>query len=284
LVEVQHLTYQYPGTDAPVLRDINLSVEQGEFVGIVGAAGAGKSTLCLCLTGLIPQTLGGTFDGRVLLDGRSTTSAPVAQVLHGTPGTALAGITFQDPESQIVGLTVEEDLAFGLENLGIPAGEMEVRIQQVLDRLDIADLRQAFPYHLSGGQKQRVAIAAALALAPRVLILDEPTSELDPLGKEQVFRIVESLKHDRDLTVVCVEHNVEELVKYADRVVVLAEGRIALEGTPREVFSRVSDLEAFGVSSPDVTRLSQRLTPSTWLTLDEAREHILSALGTPLHA
>lgn len=278
LVEIRNLTYRYPESESPVLDDINLTIHEGEFVGIVGPAGAGKTTLCLCMTGLIPQTVGGRFRGEVALDGTSTRSGPVARLLFSEPGSALAAITFQDPESQIVGLSVEEDTAFALENIGLPAEEIQSRIDTTLQQLGLSQLRHAFPYHLSGGQKQRVAIAAALALSPRLLILDEPTSELDPVGKEEVFQVVAALKRNKRLTVVMVEHEVEELVRYADRVVVMNAGRIAMTGTPHEVFTRIEELEQIGVRTPEVAQLSRKLGLPPWLTEAEAQADLENRL------
>ena len=252
---VEDLSYSYPNTGRRVLDSISFSIQQGEFVGLIGPAGAGKTTLALALTGLVPQTLGGTLDGRVQIAGKDTREESMSRLLYGEEGSALVAITFQDPESQIVGLSVEEELAFALENICLPATEIEQRIGRVLELLNLEPYRHAFPQALSGGEKQRVALGAALALKPRLLILDEPTSELDPVGKQDIFRIVETLKRDTDVTVVMIEHEVEELVKYSDRLLVLERGRLVMDGNPRDVFSRTAELEAIGIRPPEVTTL-----------------------------
>lgn len=284
IVQLTDVSYTYPDANQKVLDSITLTINEGEFVGLVGPAGAGKTTLALTLTGLIPHTLGGSLSGKVLVAGRDTSKGTVASLIHGEEGVALVAMTFQDPESQIVGLTVEEDIAFALENVGVPRPEMRRRIDKVLKLLGLETFREAFPYALSGGQKQRVSIAAALALEPRILIMDEPTSELDPVGKKEVFGIVEELKTDKDLTVLMIEHEVEELVKYADRVLVLDKGRLVLDGSPATVFARRAQLETIGIRVPEVTLLGSEIARrSGWnlptLLTEEETVEILRARG-----
>ena len=248
------LTYRYPSGDADVLRGIDLRVEQGEFVGVTGPSGAGKSTLCLCLKGLIPSSMGGRMGGAVAVQGRDTAE---------TTPSALAeriAMVFQDPESQIIGLTVAEDLAFGPENLQRDPAEILALMPGILDTVGLAGMQDRETYSLSGGQKQRVAIAAALMMQPEILILDEPTSELDPVGKAGVFDVVRWLREERNTTIVMVEHQMEELAEMADRIVVLDGGRIVADETPRRLF-RDADLfrRTQGERLPQVAELCLRL-------------------------
>ncbi len=266
ILEVRRFSYRYPRTSAPVLRDLSFTLAEGEFVGIVGPTGAGKSTLCLALCGLIPHILGGHIDGEILLAGKNTVDTPLEALLfRRDEKTAVAGITFQDPEAQLVGMSVEEDLAFGPQNLGIAAEEINRRIDEVLHLVRLPGLRQAFPYTLSGGQKQRVAIGSTLALQPRLLILDEPTSELDPIGRNQVFTLIQRLKADARLTIVVVEHHTEELARYADRVLVLHEGRLVLDGPSEQVFQQADTLRTVGVRPPEGVELLEKLRAAGFL-------------------
>jgi len=249
---LEHVSFRYPETDLPVLIDINLSIDQGEVIGVAGPTGAGKTTLCLAMMGLIPHVTGGELSGRAVLDGRDTSSAPLGDLLPpNDAGGAMVAMTFQDPESQIIGMTVEEELAFGLENLGVPRPEMLPRIDEVLDYVRLTHLRHAFPHTLSGGQKQRVAIAAALVMRPRLLILDEPTSELDPEGRAEIFALLDRLTKEREFAVLVVEHAMEEVGSIADRLVVLQSGRVIFDDNPRQVFRHTDELREIGVRPPD---------------------------------
>jgi len=252
IIEVHDFSYRYPRTSAPVLQDIDFSVHEGEFVGIVGPTGAGKTTLCLALCGLIPSVLGGQVTGEILIGGKSTAVREFGPLnFSSTDHTALVGITFQDPEAQLVGMTVEEDLAFGPENLGLPTEEIERRIVEVLKLVRVEGYRDVFPYHLSGGQKQRVAIGSTLTLRPKVLILDEPTSELDPVGRNEIFAIIRQLKEEANLSVLVVEHHTEELARFADRILVLHDGQLILDDAATKVFEQIDVLKSVGVRPPE---------------------------------
>lgn len=260
LIEVRNFSYSYPRTSAPVLSDINLTVHEGEFVGIVGPTGAGKTTLCLALCGLIPHVLGGRIKGQISLAGKNTIDTPLEQLLFtSSDKSALVGITFQDPEAQLVGMTVEEDLAFGAENLGIPPEEIDRRIDETLRLVRMEESRNAFPYTLSGGQKQRIAIGSTLALRPRLLILDEPTSELDPVGRNEVFAVIRQLKEQANLSIVMVEHHTEELARFAERIVVLHEGRLILDDATTRVFQQTDLLRSVGVRPPEAVEFVEQL-------------------------
>jgi energy-coupling factor transport system ATP-binding protein len=225
VIRVRDLQFRYPGATRDALAGINLDVRRGEFVGVTGPSGAGKSTLCLCLKGLIPA---GTFGGTISVAGQ-----PVA------PGTAYiesSALVFQNPETQIIGLTVAEDLAFGPENLRRDPAGIRAAIPRYLAQVRLSGYEDADTYRLSGGQKQRLAIADALILEPDILILDEPTSELDPIGKDEVFEVVERLRGERSITVVMVEHAAEQLAEMADRIIVLSDGALVDQGPPDELY------------------------------------------------
>ena len=225
VIRVRDLQFRYPGATRDALAGINLDVRRGEFVGVTGPSGAGKSTLCLCLKGLIPA---GVFGGTISVAGH-----PVAP---GTTYIESSALVFQNPETQIIGLTVAEDLAFGPENLRRDPAGIRAAIPRYLEQVRLSGYEDADTYRLSGGQKQRLAIADALILEPDILILDEPTSELDPIGKDEVFEVVERLRRERSITVVMVEHAAEQLAEMADRVIVLSDGALVDQGPPDELY------------------------------------------------
>jgi energy-coupling factor transporter ATP-binding protein EcfA2 len=274
-VLVRGLTYRYPSSEVDVLKGIDLTVGRGEFLGITGPSGAGKSTLCLCLMGLIPHSMGGRMGGTVVIQGQDTRQATSAQI------TEKAAMVFQDPEAQIIGLTVEEDLAFGPENLCRAPAEILDLIPGILDTVGLRGLRDRETYSLSGGQKQRVAIAAALMMEPEILILDEPTSELDPVGKADVFASVRRLREERNTTVVMVEHQMEDLAEMADRIVVLEQGQVVADATPRQLFR---DIDLFqrtqGERLPQVAELCLRLEDAGLLPASAFTPFEDEAVGT----
>ena len=225
VIRVRDLQFRYPGATRDALAGIDLDVRRGEFVGVTGPSGAGKSTLCLCLKGLIPA---GTFGGTISIAGH--TVAPGTAYIEGS------ALVFQNPETQIIGLTVAEDLAFGPENLRRDPEGIRAAIPIYLEQVRLSGYQEADTYRLSGGQKQRLAIADALILEPQILILDEPTSELDPIGKDEVFEVVERLRRERSITVVMVEHAAEQLAEMADRIIVLDNGTLVDQGPPDELY------------------------------------------------
>jgi energy-coupling factor transporter ATP-binding protein EcfA2 len=225
ILTVENLSYAYPSIhkgEAPewVLREINLAVEGGEFVALMGPTGVGKTTFCLALNGIVPHLTGGTIRGQVVVDGLNTVKHPVSRLAQSV------GVVFQDPEAQLFNPSVEAEVAFGLENLGIPRAEIFERVAWALALVDLQDLAGASPRRLSGGQKQRVAIAALLAMRPKILVLDEPTANLDPQGKAEVFAALGSLRQAYGTTVFLVSHESEYIAELSDRVIVLAEGRV----------------------------------------------------------
>ena len=243
-VNLQDVTYKYPLTKTPALQNINMQVEEGEFVAVIGPNGAGKSTLCYTLAGFAPHFFKGELSGTVEVDGKVSAESTLDEwVLN-------VGLAFQNPFNQISGAkyTVFEELAFGLENTGVPRGEMRPRVEDAMALTGISDLADRSPYSLSGGQQQRVALTSILVMQPRLLVLDEPTSQMDPIGTREVFGVIHKMAED-GLTVVMVEHKVEWIAKFADRVIALKDGQILLEGKPDDVLT--SDLLAengFGMS------------------------------------
>jgi energy-coupling factor transporter ATP-binding protein EcfA2 len=284
LVEMRDAAFRYPESTAPALDGVTLTIDDGEIVGLAGPSGAGKTTLCLALTGLVPHSTGGVLTGSVKLGGRESREASLGELLAPLDADrALVAVTFQDPESQIVGLTVEEDLAFGAENLGVPREEINRRIDEALDFVRLGGFRTAFPYSLSGGQKQRVAIAAALVMRPRLLILDEPTSELDPQGRAEIFELIGRLAASGEYAVLVVEHALDELAAAVHRLVILQEGRVQFDAHPAEVLRDVERLVEIGVRPPDASVIGIAaeqvglVPPSPLAFLDDAS--LLAALA-----
>lgn len=267
LVELTDLSFTYRGAAGPSLEHVSLRIDEGEVIALVGASGAGKSTLCLTLAGLIPHTTGGTLTGSVHLGGRSSEAGHLADYLDPVDDDrAMVAITFQDPESQVIGMSVEEDLVYGMENLGLPRSVMSERLEWVLEFVGLTELRDAFPFNLSGGQKQRVAIASALVMRPRLLLLDEPTSELDPQSRAEVYALIRQMARELDLTVVVVDHSLEDLATAATRFVVLDHGAVLVDGDPDSVLRQVDLLAQVGIRAPDVAVLGHALAENGTIT------------------
>jgi energy-coupling factor transporter ATP-binding protein EcfA2 len=232
MIELCGFSFRYPFASAWALRDVSLRIEAGAFIGIIGPNGAGKSTLCAALAGFVPRLFRGEHSGNVLLDGLEMTTSTPAQ----TAGRV--GLVMQNAMHQLSGakFTVREEIAFGLENLGVPRDLMQARVEDAMRRLGIIALAGKSPFALSGGQQQRVAIAGLLAMQPSVLIMDEPTAQLDPLGSNEVLQAANALR-DSGVTVIVVEHKLAWLAQHASRLFVMSEGAIAIEGEPREVLT-----------------------------------------------
>lgn len=285
IIEMECVSFSY-GTAADgayALKDIDLSVEEGTFVGLIGPSGAGKSTLASAITGAIPHHYRGRLFGSTLVAGLDTCEAPLTDIAK------VAGSVLQDIDAQMVASVVEDELLFGLENFGIDHREIEGRIASTLDAVGIADLRHREIATLSGGQKQKVAIAAILAMTPRVIVMDEPTSALDPASARDVFEVLRRAKELTGMTVILIEQTVALLAEYCDRVVVIDQGRIALDGTPTDVFSRGETLRAIGVDTPRTVRISNSLAEtglapndSPALTLDGAESLVAGILAPGL--
>ncbi|WP_297516515.1 ATP-binding cassette domain-containing protein [Thermococcus sp.] len=258
MIELRDVTFRYPRSKNPALMGVSLKIGDGEFVGILGPSGSGKSTLALTLNGIIPNSIRGAFSGEVVVrdpkTGRTfkTTETPVSKL------STLVGLVLQNPESQLFNMTVEDEVAFALENLGLPREEIAERVEWALKVVGLEGLEDEFPPNLSGGEKQRLAIASVIAMKPSHLVLDEPTSQLDPKGKREVLRVIEKLNRV-GTTVVMVEHDSRFLFRKANRLVVLNGGRVVLHGTPREVAERVEELVEMGVKVPHSLLLSRAL-------------------------
>jgi len=246
-VDSVSVAYQVPGGRVRALSDLSLDVQRGEWLTVIGHNGSGKSTLAKLLNGLVIPGR-----GTVTVDGLSTADDEERKRIR-----QIVGMVFQDPDNQIVATVVEEDVAFGPENLGLPRAEIRERVDDAMRRLEIGDLRLRAPHQLSGGQKMRVAIAGVLAMRPAVLVLDESTAMLDPSGRAEVLEAARGLHRD-GVTIVAITHFMSE-VTLADRVVVLAEGQIALEGEPRALFARPERLRELELDVPQVTEIAARL-------------------------
>jgi energy-coupling factor transporter ATPase len=270
-IEFHDVQFSYPaptGSASPALRNLDLAIRRGEYWVILGRNGSGKSTLARLLNGLLAPT-----GGRVIVDGLDTRDTAVLREVR-----RRVGLVFQTPDNQLIANTVEEDVAFGPENLGVPHGELVERVRTALTTVGMWELRQRPPHLLSAGQKQRVAIAGILAMRPDCLVLDEATAMLDPAGRRDVLELVAGL-HSAGATVVAITHHMTEAI-LADRVAVLHEGKLALTGTPREIFAQAEKLREFGLSLPPVLALAREMNrrrpafPVNVLTVAELAEAI----------
>ncbi len=282
IVNLQNVTYKYPLTEIPALQNVNLQVNEGEFVAVIGPNGAGKSTLCYTIAGFVPHFFKGEISGTVEVAGNESSKSSLHEwVLN-------VGLAFQNPFNQISGAkyTVFEEIAFGLENTGVPRDEMKQRVEDTMKLTGISDLADRSPYSLSGGQQQRVALTSILVMQPKVLVLDEPTSQMDPIGTREVFGVIRTMA-EKGMTVVLVEHKVEWIANFADRVIALHEGQILLDGKPGEVLT--SDIlpgKGFGISRyTSVARKAKEM--GLWkagnlpVTLDEAVDGFALTLPSP---
>jgi energy-coupling factor transport system ATP-binding protein len=276
VVKVTGLTYYYPGEGEPALRDVNLEIYPGEFVLIIGPSGCGKSTLALALNGIIPQEMEGRIGGRVSINGHDTRENPVYALA------TQIGIVFQDPDSQLCSLYVEDEVAFGPANLMLARDDILARVERSLQAVGEAGLRRKLIYEISGGQKQRVAIASVLAMEPRILLFDEPTANLDPLGTVQIFDLMRRLNQEQGYTIIVIEHNVDSVMSHADRLVLMDHGSVLSNGPTREVMRaegrRIAD--QLGLRIPHIADLALRLAERDLplepfpLTVPEAAEAI----------
>ncbi|WRS28855.1 ABC transporter ATP-binding protein [Oscillospiraceae bacterium MB08-C2-2] len=253
LIELQDFSYQYPASDEFSLKNITLDIHAGDFIGIIGANGSGKTTLCNAIRGFVPSFYKGNSFGKVLLEGKDLAEIPLGDL------STRIGYVFQNPFNQIsyVKETVFDEICYGLENLGVDPADMRHRTQAIMEELRIAHLSEKNPFALSGGQQQRVALASILVMDPDILVIDEPTSQLDPLGTEQVFDILDLVKH-RGKTVILVEHKIEHMARYANRIVVMEDGRILAEGPTGSILSSKKLLQ-HGTQIPSYARLGHLL-------------------------
>ena len=282
IINVDDVSFSYGTQIERALSHVSLSVNKGDFIGIIGPSGAGKSTLAACLSGAVPHHYTGTFFGSVMVDGHDTCEASLTDVSQ------IVGSVLQDIDTQMVASVVEDEMLFGLENFGVPRDQIEQRVSETLETVGISDLRDREIATLSGGQKQKVAIAAILAMRPRVLVLDEPTAALDPASSTLVFETLREANRALGITIVVVEQKVALLSEYCNRVLVLNHGEIALQGEPHEVFAHTDELRAIGVDCPRVTRIFNSLetdglvSGTPCLDVDEA-ERLISDIVDPAH-
>lgn len=253
-VEVTHFSWKYQNAADFALRDASLKIEEGAFTLVVGPNEAGKTTLMLAIKGLIPLSMPGRLEGEVRVFGELVERKGAAELAK------QVGYVFGDPEAQFTALTVEEEILFGLENVGVPEDQIEGRIRRASDLTMIGDLMDKPPYDISGGEKQRVAIASVLAMDPQILILDEPTSMIDPLGKDLIVRICADLKKSGRMTVIVVEHNIEAFAGLADSVVLVHGSRVEREAPPRDFFRDRDFLASRDVFPPHVTQVFETLS------------------------
>lgn len=275
MIDLNSVSFSYSLAERKSLRNLNISIMKGEFIGIVGPRGAGKTTLCLCLNGTIPNLTLGRLEGTVNVKNLDTRKTPVRELAK------IVGMVFDNPEYQLSQTAVEEEVAFGMENLGVPRDEMQLRVHEMLELVGLAGLEKRSPFELSGGQQQRLAIAAAMAMLPEILVLDEPTSNLDPIGKDEVYWVTRKLNKERGMTIILADHEVEMMTLCADRIFVMNEGEVMLQGAPSQVFQQVDTLEKIGLRVPQVAELAHRLRAqyNKWsglfpVTLEEAESLI----------
>ncbi|MEM3137991.1 MAG: ATP-binding cassette domain-containing protein, partial [Thermofilaceae archaeon] len=253
-VRVEDVWWRYVGRSDYALKGAGLEVEKGEFFAIMGHSGAGKTTLALTISGIIPQRIPGEFKGKVEIFGENTLSSDVTELAR------KVAIVFEDPEIQFVMSTVEDEIVLALEPLGLHRDDIKDRITWSLELVGLSnDFLGRSPLQLSGGEKQRVAIATALAREPEVLVLDEPTSDLDPVGKEEVVSAIRRLRDELDTTIILIDHESEHVAEFADRVAVLGNGRVVMEGDPGSILTRFSELRENGVYPPEAAEIAAKL-------------------------
>ena len=278
MIETKNLTFQYPVEEGRLsrsaLQDVNVAIEKGSFTVVLGHNGSGKSTLAKHMNAVLLPC-----GGNVYVEGRDTRDESLLLEIR-----RRVGMVFQNPDNQIVANVVEEDVAFAPENLGVPSEEIRARVDDALSAVGMSEFTRHAPHLLSGGQKQRVAIAGVIAMAPECIVLDEATAMLDPVGRREVLSTIRRLNAERGMTVVLITHHMDE-AEHADRVIVMNDGCLAMDGTPREVFARVEELRALGLAAPSTVELLYELNqrgchlPLDAITVDECADAIMKELG-----
>lgn len=253
VIELQNVSYRYPVSDDYVLKNVSFTIERGKFTAIIGNNASGKTTLCNAIRGFIPHFYKGDLEGKVLVGGKDTKETQLGQMAEEV------GYVFQNPFIQVSGVkdNVFEEVAYGLENLGVPVEEIRLRVEEILELVKIGHLRDKNPFELSGGQRQRVALASIIVMDPDILVIDEPTSQLDPIGTEQIFDIIRLMK-ERGKTIVLVEHKMDLIAEYADDLLVMNEGELVMQGPVREVFAN-PQFELYNIQYPHVTEVALQL-------------------------
>lgn len=277
-LDLQNVRFKHKGSDRWALDGVSLQVEKGEFITLLGSNGSGKSTICMLSNGLIPHALPGDLQGKIEIFGYDVKEHSVAEF------STKVGIVFQEPESQLFCMSVEEEVAFGPENLAVPREELRERVEWALKLVGMEGYNDRSPFSLSGGQKQRVAIAAALSMRPDMLVLDEPAYALDPVGRLELYSVLRDLKERFGMTVLLAERDAEEAVAFSDRIVLMKAGRVIDSGPPRDVLKDPNRLRSVGVTPPQLSEvaalLNTRLMTSefSFLTVDEADRAIADGI------
>jgi|TARA_B110000495_G_scaffold5834_1_gene4385 energy-coupling factor transport system ATP-binding protein len=269
IIKIENLSVQYLEQDTKALDGVSLEVEEGEFIAILGAHGAGKTTLCLSINGIVPNMIQADMFGKIEVAGEVPPKIPVRELA------TKVGSVFDNPEFQMSQLTVFEEVALGLQNLGVDKETIIKNITASLELVGLSGFEERSPFEISGGQQQRLAMASALSMKPQILVLDEPTSNLDPIGKEEVFTVTRRINQEEGLTVIIAEHEVEVIAEYADKVILLEEGKITQVGTPEELFPKLVDIQSdVGVRIPQITdfasRVPDKFKGSIPVTVDQA--------------
>ena len=278
-VKFTRTSVRYRGSEGYALRDISVEIGEGEITLLLGRNNAGKSTFCRLLNGLVPHSIPATVDGEVEVLGRDVKRSSVARL------STMVGSVFQEPESQLFCMSAEEEVAFGPENIALPREEIATRVEWALEEVGLKGFSRRSPASLSGGEKQRLAIAAALSMRPRILVLDEPTYALDPVGRADLHDLLIALRKKHRMTIVLAERDAEEVAGLCDRVILLKDGSVVADGTPRSVLADVELLEAAGVIPPQMATLSSILSKSVeggtneFMTVDEAEQEISRLVG-----
>lgn len=279
-LKLRGVRFVHAGSQARALDGIDLDIAKGEFVTLLGANGSGKSTLCMLANGLVPHAVPGTFEGTAEVFGLDVSKYPVTVLA------TRVGMVFQEPESQLFCMSVEEEVAFGPENLAVPKDEIRARVEWALETVGMNGYNDRSPMTLSGGQKQRIAIAAALAMHPPMIVLDEPAYALDPIGRVELFSLLKRLKEQHGMTVLLAERDPEEAAVYSDRVVLMSKGKVVASGTPRETLLDVTRLRDIGIDPPQVATVSalinERLPRQAMssITIEEAEVAVSRLLST----
>ncbi|MEW6624007.1 MAG: ATP-binding cassette domain-containing protein [Bacillota bacterium] len=271
----ESVSYKYPNASINAINNINVSIKKGQFVVLMGANGAGKTTFCQLLNGIIPHSVGGMLMGTVKVAGLDTKHHKIAELSQ------KVGLVLQDPESQLFTGSVKSEVAFGSENLGIPVNELRDRLEWALKVVRLEQFIDRSPSALSGGQKQRLAIASVIAMRPEILVLDEPTSQLDPIGSYEVFTVVKELNQKYGMTIVMATHHSEEIAEFSDRILVFDEGVLVGDGSPKEIFTQKELLLKTWIREPQVSALANYLKqrgidmPEFPITVEEMEKYIL---------
>ncbi len=279
---MQNLSYQYPGMDIPVLYEIDLQIAQGEFIVITGASGSGKTTLLRCCNGLIPYFYGGRLSGKLDIHGKNVYSTPTRELA------TEVGFVFQNPQNQLISATVEREIAFGLENLMTPPENIRKYVNEILRRFGIENLRQRPPHSLSGGEQQKVAIASVVAMNPSILIMDEPTANLDPVSAADIINLAKELNQQLNLTVIIVEHRLELILPLCSRLIVLKQGRKVIDLPPKKAIE-LDKLYEMNIGLPQISLLFRRIKKElniqvqyTPLVVNEAVEFLQQLMGAKM--